>query len=305
MGKEKMKKIIIFGENAVGKTSIVRTSCYGVNFDYTQKLTPTKGVSIENFDYRQLEEVNIWDCGGQEKYIQKHLTDTGKMRIFSEVDGAVYVMDASREETMKSDLLKEFLDIILEFNPKLEKIYLFINKMDIAPIDINDRIMKLMKDILSYWEGGMVEFVSCSVKKGSAQKEFTRVIDSLVLRDQDVMEKMDFFNECLKEFYEIVDADFRLIDSVSKLPVAEFINFERLDLVKRGKEIVDDPPFQDMKNGDFFIHRDGDISNIVFPISEKVYLVVTTDQFKDGKLKRVARQIETSRIYSDLTKIFS
>lgn len=302
-----VKKIIIFGEEAVGKTSIVMTSCHGYDFDVIKKLKPTKGVSIELINHRGIESMRIWDCAGQERYMRKHLSDVGKIRIFSSIDAAVFVMDASRPETINSDYVNTFLNILLEFNPELEKVYLFINKMDIAPSNINDLLMRLTNEVLSVWHNGLVEIVSCSVKLGSAQEEFVHILDMLIQNDDRLVEKRAFFTECLEDFREVADGDFALFHIPSGLLIANLVSDRdtNMDVFACCCEIMNSIVHMERENNsvDECIHRQDDLMYIYLRINDHSALmsVVSSDIENTDEIIKNLKECPT---FSDLSKIF-
>ncbi len=79
-------KTIIFGPAAAGKTSLMKTTCLGYSFVKVANLKPTKGISRENFIFRGLLELNVWDAGGQSRYLEKYFSDSQKPIVFGDID---------------------------------------------------------------------------------------------------------------------------------------------------------------------------------------------------------------------------
>jgi hypothetical protein len=48
-------------------------------------LKPTKGVSRENFIFRGIMELSIWDLGGQQLYMDRYFSEKQRELVFSEV----------------------------------------------------------------------------------------------------------------------------------------------------------------------------------------------------------------------------
>lgn len=307
IGTDTMKKIIIFGEEAVGKTSIVMTSCYGYDFDAIQKLKPTKGISIEPINHRGIEAIHIWDCAGQERYMQKYLSNVGKIRIFSSIDAAVFVMDASRPKTLNPNYVNIFLNILLEFNPELEKVYLFINKMDIAPPNINELLMQLTNQVLSSWHNGLVEIVSCSVKFGSAQEKFVHILDMLVQNDNQLMEKQSFFAECLEDFREVVDGDFALFHIPSGLLIANLLSDRNadMDVFAYGYEIMNSILHKGREENemDEYIHQRNDLIYIYLRINHHSALMSVISSTIEKDTDEIITELKGCATFSDLRDI--
>ena len=278
------KKVIVFGPAGVGKTSTVLTSFFGYPFEAVEKLQPTKGISIESVKFRGLVKISVWDCAGQEKYMSSHFSDLGRMRIFSEIDVAVFVMDASRDDTLDAKFVDKFMEVVLDFNPDIEKVYIFINKMDIAPSDINDKVMKLTNDIISKWKNGIVEIINCSVKLGTTRRQFIQVLDSILRKDKELVEKQKFFSECLLDFEDVVKGKFVLFHTPSMLMTAstyspedvswigeeEFIVNEKIDIRKANESMVEDIFIQKNTDETLILMRVNALSSLLVIINEEV-----------------------------------
>ena len=87
-------KVLLFGPQNAGKTSLMRTTCLGYNFMKVLNLKPTKGVSRENFIFRGILELSVWDLGGQERYLERYFSESQRELIFSEVTAAVFMVDS-------------------------------------------------------------------------------------------------------------------------------------------------------------------------------------------------------------------
>ena len=199
------KKVVVFGEEAVGKSSLVMTSCFGYTFNDIQTLKPTKGICIENLLFRGLVKINIWDCAGQERYLDQHFSDVGKQRIFSDIDSAIFVMDASRPETLNDEYVNEFMDIVTQYNPDIGKIYIFVNKMDIANESIFKQQTDLVYGILEKFPNGFVEIINCSVRTGTAKERFIKTLDAIIWDDDETIKKKKFFSDCLKDLQNAIE----------------------------------------------------------------------------------------------------
>ena len=147
------RKIVLLGDNAVGKTSLLRRFVFN---QFSEKYEPTVGSKISMKEIKLQKEENepvnlvlmLWDLIGKEGYSALHA------RTLVGVHGALVVADLTREETLnnleeywipfllkvsdkvpiiftcnKSDLLDQFMfkpddltEIALKFNPSAEKI---------------------------------------------------------------------------------------------------------------------------------------------------------------------------------------
>lgn len=190
-------KTLIFGPANVGKTSLMRTTCLGYSFVKVANLKPTKGVSRETFIFRGLLELNVWDAGGQERYLEKYFTES-RVAIFSEIDIAIFMVDAVHIEQHIRDIFDEFIKAIQEFSPNLKRIYILINKTDIEearPDDVYNLLTKgLDKKIMD-----MCAFTPVSVKMGSAQHRLIEILDTSLQNSILEMQKLSKMRSLLEK----------------------------------------------------------------------------------------------------------
>ncbi|MHA1339578.1 MAG: ADP-ribosylation factor-like protein [Promethearchaeota archaeon] len=169
-------KTLIFGPANVGKTSLMQTTCLGYSFMKVSDLKPTKGVSRESYVFRGLLELNVWDAGGQERYLEKYFSDS-KTAIFSEVDIAIFMVDAISLDKRIRELFEDFIAAIREYSPNLKKIYALINKIDLED-SREDDVYNLLMDNLDENIKKMCEVTPVSVKLGSAQHRLIEILDT-------------------------------------------------------------------------------------------------------------------------------
>ncbi len=169
-------KILLFGPQNAGKTSLMRTTCLGYNFMKVANLKPTKGVSRENFIFRGIMELNVWDAGGQERYMERYFSESQRELIFSEVTTAIFMVDSTVVTQRVREILDKFLEYIFEFSPHIGKVYVLLNKIDL-PDSREDDIFKLLSDDLSEELRNKLAFTPVSVKEGSAQHRLIEILD--------------------------------------------------------------------------------------------------------------------------------
>ena len=169
-------KILLFGPQNAGKTSLMRTTCLGYNFMKVANLKPTKGISRENFIFRGIMELNVWDAGGQELYMERYFSENQRELIFSEVTTAIFMVDSAVVDPKFSEILDKFLTYIFEFSPYIGKVYVLLNKIDL-PESREDDIFKLLSDNLNDSIRDKIAFTPVSVKEGSAQHRLIEILD--------------------------------------------------------------------------------------------------------------------------------
>ncbi|MFX0179505.1 MAG: ADP-ribosylation factor-like protein [Candidatus Hodarchaeota archaeon] len=169
-------KILLFGPQNAGKTSLMRTTCLGYNFMKVLNLKPTKGISRENFIFRGIMELNVWDAGGQERYMERYFSDAHRELIFSEVTTAIFMAESVVVEDRVKEIFDNFLKYIFEFSPQTETVYVLLNKIDLQDSREDDLYNLLIRGIDSDLKGKLA-FTPVSVKEGSAQHRLIEVLD--------------------------------------------------------------------------------------------------------------------------------
>jgi len=125
---KKEAKILLMGLDNSGKTSIMLSLQQNTNLLTFCKLSPTKGVSIENLETDDYL-MNVWDFGGQEKYRIEYLNHFKKYS--SKVDKILYIIDV--QDIKRYGLALEYLEKIIvqlyKINLKPE-LSIYVHKYD-------------------------------------------------------------------------------------------------------------------------------------------------------------------------------
>jgi GTPase SAR1 family protein len=169
-------KVLLFGPAGAGKTSLMRTTCLGYNFMKVLNLKPTKGVSRENFIFRGILELSIWDLGGQERYLERYFSESQRELIFSEVTAAVFMVDSAVIDVEVRDIFDNFLKYLFEFSPEIDKAYVLLNKIDLQESKEDEFYEVLSKNLNGEYQD-KISFTPVSVKEGSAQHRLIEILD--------------------------------------------------------------------------------------------------------------------------------
>ncbi len=191
-------KILLFGPAGAGKTSLMRTTCLGYNFMKVLNLKPTKGVSRENFIFRGIMELNVWDLGGQERYLERYFSESQRELIFSEATTAVFMVDSAAIEPEVRDIFDKFLTNILEFSPKISMVYVLLNKIDLKESKEDEFYEILTKDINDGFLSKL-SFTPVSVKEGSAQHRLIEILDFEIQKNTLSMQRLGKIRHLLDE----------------------------------------------------------------------------------------------------------
>lgn len=123
------KKLLIMGRSGAGKTSMRSLIFSNYTANDTRRLGATIDVEHSTVQFMGDLNLNIWDCGGQHKYLDNYLNEQ-KENIFGNVEVLIYVFDL---ETTNVDseytLLNDCLTNLQSFS-KDAKVYCLVHKMD-------------------------------------------------------------------------------------------------------------------------------------------------------------------------------
>jgi len=229
-------KILLFGPQNAGKTSLMRTTCLGYNFMKVANLKPTKGISRENFIFRGIMELNIWDAGGQERYLERYFSESQRELIFSEVTTAIFMVDSAVIDPKFSEVFDKFLTYIFEFSPYIGKVYVLLNKIDL-PESREDDIFKLLSDKLNDSIRDKIAFTPVSVKEGTAQHRLIEILDYEIQKSTLSMQRLGKIRYLLDQLKISTLSEYLLFNQPDGLLIAstfgkfeskplEFIKFE-------------------------------------------------------------------------------
>jgi len=170
--KEFVFKIVILGDAAVGKTSLINMY---IEQSFSEDYKPTLGANIIRKDVH-VDEINasvrliMWDLAGQEKY------NVIRSMYFQGCVGALLVYDVTRHntfETINSKWLKDFRKYV-----KKEGTYILIGNK----IDLKDERVVSTEDGEKYAkEIDASNFIETSAKHGeNVEHAFSNLVNQIL-----------------------------------------------------------------------------------------------------------------------------
>jgi GTPase SAR1 family protein len=204
-------KTLIFGPANAGKTSLMRTTCQGYTFFRVMKIPPTRGISRENFLFRGLLAITIWDAGGQDKYIDRYFSENQREIVFSEVEIPIYVVDTSAIDEKQKIIFQQFVKNLNEFSPDIKKIYVLLNKTDLENADPDRSYNNLLKDLTPKLKD-LCAFTPVSVKEGTAQHRLIEILDYALQNSVLELEKLKEIRTTLEQMKANINCDFILFN---------------------------------------------------------------------------------------------
>ena len=177
--REFVFKIVILGNAAVGKTSLINQFCEGkFQDDYKPTLDANiirKDVDIDGEDVDTRIRLIMWDLAGQEKY------SVIRSMYFQGCEGALLVYDVTRYNTfdsIKTKWLRDFKKYI-----KKKGVYILIGNK----IDLNDQLVvptEKGKDLAEDIQAS--HFIETSAKLGENIEEAFLLLVRQILSNHDV-----------------------------------------------------------------------------------------------------------------------
>ena len=185
-------------------------------------LKPTKGVSRENFIFRGIMELSIWDLGGQELYMERYFSEKKRELIFSEVSAAIFMVDSAAEEPKLEDTFGKFLKYLFEFSPEVGKVYVLLNKTDLQESKEDDIYELLIKDLTDDLKS-KIAFTPVSVKEGSAQHRLIEVLDFKIQQNTLALQRLGKIRHLLDQLKINTLSEFLLFNQPDGLLIASTI----------------------------------------------------------------------------------
>ena len=175
-------KIILVGDVAVGKTSIVgRYINNSFSDDYKCTISAEQNTKIIKEDDNNSIRLNIWDTAGQEKF--RALT----RQYYHDCQGAIIVFDITKRKTFKS--LDVWINEIKEFGNKDTVTIIIGNKSDLAEereITMNE-IQNKLNDEYLYFE--------VSAKSGNNISLAFDKMKKLIMENKKKNEELEIIND--------------------------------------------------------------------------------------------------------------
>ncbi len=190
-------------------------------------LKPTKGVSRENFIFRGIMELSIWDLGGQQLYMDRYFSEKQRELVFSEVMTAVFMVDSTANEPRLKEIFDNFLKYLFEFSPQVEKVYVLLNKIDLQESK-EDELYELLIDKLTDDLKNRVAFTPVSVKEGSAQHRLIEILDYKIQQNTLALQRLGKIRHMLDQLKIITLSEYFLFNQPDGLLIASTLG--KIDL---------------------------------------------------------------------------
>ncbi|KXS19408.1 hypothetical protein M427DRAFT_52849 [Gonapodya prolifera JEL478] len=149
MSKPAKKKVLLMGKSGSGKTSMRSIIFANYVARDTRRLGAT--IDVEHSHVRFLGNLvlNLWDCGGQESFMDNYLT-TQRDSVFSNVEVLIYVFDVESREIEKDlGYYKDTLEAIETYSPEAT-VFVLVHKMDLVPEEQREALFQARSNDLAH-----------------------------------------------------------------------------------------------------------------------------------------------------------
>lgn len=225
------------GRSGSGKSSMrsIIFSNYSA-FD-THRLGAT--IDVEHSQLRFLGNVtlNLWDCGGQNTFIENYLT-TQRDQIFRMVEVLIFVFDIGSKEVPKDmETFTRCLDNLREFSPNAH-VFVLLHKMDLVRADRREQVfeatMKTLQPKAMKYQFKLKGFAT-SIWDESLYGAWSTVVCSL-------MSNVNELNEHLEQFAKVTNSEEIILFERTTFLVIAHVNDES------SKTVADPRRFEKISN---------------------------------------------------------
>ncbi|MHA1129415.1 MAG: ADP-ribosylation factor-like protein [Candidatus Helarchaeota archaeon] len=217
------QKVLVLGLNRAGKTTLIRHVLEGKEFSELENIPPTEGIKTDEYRYRRLVEISVFDCGGQKQFIENYFTERMERTIFSNVKAFIWVLDIADKErvTESRTWFKRAYNSLKEFSPKA-KIYVLAHKYDKKDKLTKNELKKIFIDSKSL---PGVKYFTTSVRSKSARRVLCKIFNGLIETTE--TERMKALQKLLERLNSRLSAKLiMLINNDDGLEIASAVDSE-------------------------------------------------------------------------------
>lgn len=189
------KKLLLIGRSSSGKSSMRSIIFSNYTAFDTHRLGAT--IDVEHSQLRFLGNItlNLWDCGGQNSFIENYLT-TQRDHIFNMVEVLIYVFDIGSKEVPKDmETFRRCLDNLREFSPNAS-VYVLLHKMDLVLLDrrlqVFEATMKTLHSHAAEFQFQITGFAT-SIWDESLYKAWSAIVGSLMSNMGSLQQELEIF----------------------------------------------------------------------------------------------------------------
>ncbi|BGO89328.1 hypothetical protein NBRC10512_001735 [Rhodotorula toruloides] len=197
MSSKSRKKVLLMGKSGSGKTSMRAIIFKSQLAADTRRLGATIDVESSQIKFLGGLRLDLWDCGGQDSFIDSHLTAQSST-VFRSVHSLIYIFDAESPELLTSDTayFLKCLRTLRDQNPVSTSsngsgedggptVFVLLHKMDLVPVDMQaSKLAEFEAEVTkkareSGYQGGL-QFYGTSIWNETLYKAWSIVMSHLM-----------------------------------------------------------------------------------------------------------------------------
>lgn len=217
-------KLLLMGRSGSGKTSMRSIIFSNYSAYETQRLGATNDVEYSNLRFLGNMTLNLWDCGGQDIFVENYLT-AQRDHIFRMVGVLIHVFDVQSHEVQKDiSTFVQCLKYLQEFSPNA-RVFILVHKMDLVNHEKRAQVfgamMTYLNDQSKPFGFNLVGFPT-SIWEESLLKAWSQIVCSLV-------PNMNLFRSHLQKFADISEAEEVILFEKTTLLVISHVSGRNVD----------------------------------------------------------------------------
>ncbi|KAJ8295264.1 Ras-related GTP-binding protein A [Rhodotorula toruloides] len=197
MSSKSRKKVLLMGKSGSGKTSMRAIIFKSQLAADTRRLGATIDVESSQIKFLGGLRLDLWDCGGQDSFMDSHLTAQSST-VFRSVHSLIYIFDAESSELLTSDTayFLKCLRTLRDQNPVSTSsngsgedggptVFVLLHKMDLVPVDMQaSKLAEFEAEVTkkareSGYQGGL-QFYGTSIWNETLYKAWSIVMSHLM-----------------------------------------------------------------------------------------------------------------------------
>ncbi|GAA5895223.1 hypothetical protein JCM5296_002017 [Sporobolomyces johnsonii] len=193
MSSKSRKKVLLMGKSGSGKTSMRAIIFKSQLAADTRRLSATIDVESSQIKFLGGLRLDLWDCGGQDSFMDSHLTAQSSA-VFRSVHSLIYIFDAESPDLLSSDthyFLKCLAALRDQNSPSSSSdeggptVFVLLHKMDLVPLEMqHGKLAEFEADVgrrarEAGWKGGL-QFYGTSIWNETLYKAWSIVISHLM-----------------------------------------------------------------------------------------------------------------------------
>ncbi|KAK9460805.1 Gtr1/RagA G protein conserved region-domain-containing protein [Lipomyces oligophaga] len=199
------RKILLMGRSGSGKSSMRNIIFSNYSAFDTRRLGATIEVEHANMRFLGNLMLNLWDCGGQDAYMDNYFTSQ-RDNIFRMVEALIFVFDVESKELRKDiETFVHCLRNLYEFSPSA-RIFALVHKMDLVVMekrqDVYTALMNSLSDTSKMFHFKVQGFAT-TIWDESLYKAWSSIVCSLIPNVASFQKLLSMFAE-ISEVEEVI-----------------------------------------------------------------------------------------------------